>query len=157
MTENPFNVLTAVVAPAILTNACSVLALGTSNRIARVVERARVVVASLSTLPAGMPAHTRRQQELGALKSRSRLLRHALRIIYGALGGFAAAAMLSVIGALASYYDRPFLMQLAAAVALLAGLAAVAGLVTGCSLMVTETGLALQSVDQDVEEALASQ
>ena len=36
---NPFAVLTAVVAPAILTNACSVLALGTSNRLARVVAR----------------------------------------------------------------------------------------------------------------------
>jgi hypothetical protein len=31
---NPFAVLTAVVAPAILANACLVLALGTSNRVA---------------------------------------------------------------------------------------------------------------------------
>ena len=41
--DNPFAVLTAIVAPAILTNACSVLSLGTSNRIARVVDRTRVV------------------------------------------------------------------------------------------------------------------
>ena len=33
LNENPFAVLTAVVAPAILTNACSVLSLGTANRI----------------------------------------------------------------------------------------------------------------------------
>ncbi len=35
--NNPFAILTAIVAPAILTNACSVLALGTSNRLGRVV------------------------------------------------------------------------------------------------------------------------
>ena len=45
--SNPFGVLTSVVAPAILTNACSVLALGTSNRLARVVDRTRVVAGEL--------------------------------------------------------------------------------------------------------------
>src|SRR5271157_4475553 len=48
LASNPFAVLTAVVAPAILTNASSVLALGTSNRLARVVDRTRVVAAELS-------------------------------------------------------------------------------------------------------------
>jgi branched-subunit amino acid transport protein len=43
LANSPFAVLTAIVAPAILTNASSVLALGTSNRFARVVDRTRVV------------------------------------------------------------------------------------------------------------------
>jgi len=54
---NPFAVLTAVVAPAILTNACSVLALGTSNRLARVVDRTRVVARELAALESGGSAH----------------------------------------------------------------------------------------------------
>ena len=37
---NPFTVLTFIAAPAVLTNASSVLALGTSNRFARVIDRA---------------------------------------------------------------------------------------------------------------------
>ena len=37
LTDNPFATLTIVVAPAILTNATSVLCLGTGNRIARVI------------------------------------------------------------------------------------------------------------------------
>ncbi len=48
LNDNPFAVLTAVVAPAILTNACSVLCLGTSSRIARVVDRTRVVSLSIA-------------------------------------------------------------------------------------------------------------
>src|SRR5271165_3376471 len=46
--NNPFAVLTAIVAPAILTNASSVLALGTSNRLGRVVDRTRVVANDIS-------------------------------------------------------------------------------------------------------------
>ena len=41
--NNPFGVLTLIVAPAILTNASSVSALATSNRLARATERARAI------------------------------------------------------------------------------------------------------------------
>jgi hypothetical protein len=39
--ENPFAVMTLIAAPAIVTNAASVLTLGTGNRLARVVDRSR--------------------------------------------------------------------------------------------------------------------
>jgi hypothetical protein len=38
---NPFAVLSLIVAPAVLTNACSVLVLSTSNRLARATDRVR--------------------------------------------------------------------------------------------------------------------
>lgn len=47
---NPFAVLTAIVAPAILTNASSVLALATSNRLARVVVSTHFSLADLDRL-----------------------------------------------------------------------------------------------------------
>ena len=51
LAESPFAALTIVVAPAILTNASSVLCLGTGNRIARVVDRTRALRAELASLP----------------------------------------------------------------------------------------------------------
>lgn len=42
-TDNPFAALTIVAAPAILTNASSVLCLVTGSRLARVMDRARAV------------------------------------------------------------------------------------------------------------------
>jgi len=48
--DNPFAVLTAVVAPAVLTNASSVLSLGTANRIGRIVDRTRILTAELRQL-----------------------------------------------------------------------------------------------------------
>src|ERR1700680_4479978 len=82
LSENPFAVLTAVVAPAILTNASSVLCLGTANRLARVVDRTRVVTAELANFKpasAGYQFHVRQLEHLAA---RGQLLYRALRIMY---------------------------------------------------------------------------
>src|ERR1700758_3880174 len=88
---NPFAVLTAVVAPAILTNACSVLALGTSNRLARGVDRTRVVARELALVENGGDASTSNKNvqgdraywagQLAGLEARTRLLVRALRAI----------------------------------------------------------------------------
>ena len=43
--SNPLGILTFIVAPAILTNASSIMALGTSNRFARAIDRARSLLA----------------------------------------------------------------------------------------------------------------
>jgi hypothetical protein len=153
--NNPFAVLTAIVAPAILTNACSVLALGTSNRIARVVDRTRVLNAELARLEPENPGHAARLRQIDRLRLRSLMLLSALRAIYAALGSFAACALLSVIGALAAFYDLLPLIHLTAMAALAAGLGAVASLVLGCTKMVAETRLALTGMNEEVTDALA--
>jgi hypothetical protein len=55
---NPFAILTFIAAPAILANASSVLALGTSNRFARTIDRTRamirILVVALLTGVAGL-------------------------------------------------------------------------------------------------------
>ena len=79
LTDNPFAVLTAVVAPAILTNACSVLCLGTGNRIARVVDRSRAITAELGALGSGNSEYQLRVTQLERLQGRSHLLLRALR------------------------------------------------------------------------------
>jgi hypothetical protein len=45
---DPFSILTVVVAPAVLTNASSVLALGTNNRPARLADRTHTLTAQIS-------------------------------------------------------------------------------------------------------------
>ena len=74
---------------------------------------------------------------------RTRLLVKALRVIYGSLGLFATAALLSVVGAIipywGTYYGQRALFQVTAGLALLAGAVAVVGLASGCALMVPGT------------------
>lgn len=150
MTDNPFAVLTAVVAPAVLTNACSVLSLGTANRFGRVVDRSRVLVAELAALPPGSEEHQSRVRQLERLRIRGGMLLQALRAFYASLGLFAAAALISVMGSALAYYDQKFAFQAAAAGGLATGGLAVIGLVFGCASMVHETRLAM---DNMVDEA----
>jgi hypothetical protein len=151
--NTPFAVLTAVAAPAILTNACSVLALGTANRIARVVDRTRFINAEMETLPMSSPKYTRRLGELARLRQRSTMLVQALRVLYAALGFFAMAALVTVIGAALAYYHQPS-FEVAAVLALVAGVLAVSGLVYGCTLLVRETRLALVQIGSEVDDVL---
>ena len=153
--DNPFAVLTAVVAPAILTNACSVLSLGTGNRIARVVDRTRALTAEIMSFEAGSPQCESRVKQLDRLHVRAELLLRALRIFYASLGSFAAAALISVVGSALAFYDQRKAFQAAAILGLAIGAFAVTALVGGCMLMVRETRLAVQNLAEEEELARA--
>src|SRR5215831_2648813 len=153
LNENPFAVLTAIVAPAVLTNACSVLCLGTSNRIARVVDRTRVVAAEIASFQSGSSEYQVRVGQLERLQVRAQLLFKALRVLYASLGAFAAAALISVIGSALAFYGQQLAFRAAAMAGLATGVFAVTGLVSGCTLMVRETRLALQNITEEAELA----
>jgi uncharacterized protein DUF2721 len=139
---DPFSILTVVVAPAVLTNASSVLALGTNNRLARVADRAHTVTAQL----AGARDHEVLAAELGALQTRAQLLLRALRCFYLGLGLFASSALISIAGSIVVYYGWPSAFQIAAGIGVACGASAVIALVCGCVLMIRETQLAVQGL-----------
>jgi hypothetical protein len=147
--NNPFAVLTAIVAPAILTNASSVLALGTSNRLGRVVDRTRIVADDVASYDANSPEYLAWSAQLTALEVRAQMLIKALRLFYAALGLFAASALVSVAGSSAAYYGFKFGFELCAGLAILTGASAVIGLSVGCTVMVHETRMAIQSLTEE--------
>lgn len=153
LTDSPFAVLTIIAAPAILTNACSVLCLGTGNRLARVVDRTRVLTVDAHRTehtPEYKAAHAR---QLHRLKARARLILGALRSFYTSLGSFAAAALISVCGAVLESSGGAGVFRAVAAIALVVGAVGVGSLVLGCSFMVQETRLAVRTLEE--EAALA--
>ena len=84
---NPFAVLSLIAAPAILTNACSVLAMSTSNRLARAADRTRELSKQLEESGRlSTPDTDRRLGELTVSEQRTLRLVAALRSIYLALG-----------------------------------------------------------------------
>jgi hypothetical protein len=151
--DNPFAVLTAIVAPAVLTNASSVLSLATANRLARVVDRTRVVTAEIAGLDPALEDYQIRARQMETLQVRAQLLFRALRILYASLGSFAASALISVIGSALAFFAVEVGFRAAAVVGLGAGCFAVAGLVWGCMLLVRETRLALGSIAEEAEYA----
>jgi len=156
VTSNPFAVLTAVVAPAILTNASSVLALGTSNRLARVVDRTRIVAAELARMKTDSRDRNAWTQQLERLHVRSQLLLKALRMFYAGLGLFAASALVSVGGSAAAYYGQRLLFEAMVALAVVTGTSAVIGLASGCVLMVRETQIAVKNLSAEARLLMAA-
>jgi len=155
LVANPFAALTAVAGPAVLTNACSVLALGTSNRIARVVDRTRVVLGHIRNEETGSGLHESWREQLDRLRRRGRLLFTALRAIYAALGAFAACALFSVVGAVGAYYELAGLGRAVALLALATGFLAVGALVTAAIVIVAEIRLALLTMEQGMDDSLS--
>lgn len=149
LTNSPFAALTIIVAPAILTNASSVLSLGTGNRIARVVDRTRVLAAELALLQPTSPRAAAYEEHLRRLRVRGHLLIRALRCFYASIGAFAASALISVIGSLAATTWGDAAFQGMAVLSLVSGTVGVAGLVIGCGLMVRETQLAVRFLEDE--------
>jgi len=156
VTNNPFAVLTAVAAPAILTNACSVLALGTGNRIARVVDRTRNVFVQQSALTPESPAYQAYTSQLGHLRVRAKLLLRALRLFYTALAMFASTALTAIIGSALVAYQAEFAFHVAAVFGLLVGSIGVIAIVFGCSFMIHETRLAITTLSDEHAAAVAA-
>ena len=155
LADNPFAALTTVVAPAVLTNACSVLCLGTSNRIARVVDQSRMVAAELKQLTPGTPQRRPWEDHMGVLRERARYLFWALRLLYASLGSFAAAALIAVIGSAIAATNSLTLFRATAVLGFCTGALGVTGLTIGCALMVREVRLALRQTAAEADAALS--
>jgi len=150
-TTGPFAALSLIVAPGILTNACSVLAMSTSNRLARAVDLARAIAHELEATPADSAGAdtTRRLRELDAADRRSLLLLRSLSAVYTAMAGFATATLSSIIGVV--FASEEGTVRYASEVAaLLAGVVGVGGIVWAAVLLVRETRLAVATLRQRV-------
>jgi hypothetical protein len=152
MDENPLSILTFIVAPAILTNASSISALATSNRLARSVDHARDLFEHIKNPGDESAEHTElRRRLLNYSERRTKLLMQALTSYYVSVGGFAAASLVSILVAVffAAHHDAPRLVALG--VALLAGVVGGLGLVTGSALLVWETRTTLRGLQEEAE------
>lgn len=149
--DNPFAVLTAIVAPAILTNACSVLSLGTANRLARVVDRTRLVAAEIKAHDHNEKDHQGWVEQLHHLQHRAQLLLSALQSFYAALGAFAASALIAVLGGVAAFYQQKEILRFAAIAAVAIGAFAVVTLVRGSVIVVRETRIAVRNLAEEAK------
>ena len=151
---NPFAALSLIVAPAILTNASSLLAMSTSNRLARAVDRARDLAAQIEREEDG-PARVRHLRELGVAETRALILLRVLRSFYIALAGFALAALLSLLGAVVASTRQTTVVGVFELLAIAAGVIAVAALLHGAVLLIQETRMAVGILQERVASARA--
>ena len=97
-------------------------------------------------------------RELTATEQRALLLMRALRSFYTALGGFAGAALLSLLGAVIFGATPTLLTRAIEVVAVAAGLGAVGALVNGSVVLLRETRIAVEVLHEraaNLRESLA--
>ena len=137
-----FAPLTFVVAPALLTNASSVLAMSTVNRMMRTHDRmhdffAKSEAGALSDFLTAQVDHVEKQ---------AALLLRALHSIYVALAAFACATLVTLLGAALISVADALLLHAVAGLGIALGFVGVSGLVVGCVNLFRATHLSLLNI-----------
>jgi len=145
--QSPFAVLTVIVAPAILTNATSVLAMSTINRMLRTRDRMHELLRE-STGP-NPPHGAKFIEQVNRVERQALLLLRALHWIYVALGSFAAASLVTLLGALFGQLGQETMIRVVIGGGLLLGFGGVAGLIGGCVNLFHATRLSLVNIREE--------
>jgi len=143
--QSPFAPLTFVVAPALLTNASSVLAMSTVNRMIRAHDRMHGFFAKSESgqLSDFFLAQVDRVEKQAAL-----LLR-ALHSIYVALAAFACATLVTLLGAALLSVAGPTWIRLFAGLGVALGFVGIGGLVVGCLNLFRATYLSVLNIHDE--------
>src|SRR5262249_36758825 len=152
-TENPFAIITLIAAPAVFTNASSVLALGTGNRLARVVDRTRYLARELHSSSERDESTLLWVNHLSRLEKRGALLVRAMSFFYAAMVPCPAPSRVSFLGASLAGSESRSSFAATEVISFIAGAFGFVGLVVGCPLLVRETRLALLTVSEEAELA----
>lgn len=142
LNNNPFAVLTLIAAPAVLTNATSVLCFITSNRFAFVTERWRTITGELEQLNSTNQDYQVRMRQVKRLERRANLILAALRVLFASVALFATSALVALTGAVLAAVNFTFAW-------LFTGFLAVGGIMFSCICLAREASLALLHVSED--------
>jgi type IV secretory pathway TrbD component len=149
LADNPFAVLTFIAAPAVLTNATVVLASSAASRMLPTRRRMTHLVDKLDQGNLSPEARARLVKHANRVKTQAELLMGALYSIYVALGAFASATLVTLLGAvLASFRDSLWFTALIG-LAILLGVVGVGSLVVGSALLFRATHLSLIGIRED--------
>jgi hypothetical protein len=154
--NNPFAVLTLIAAPAVFTNASSILALGTANRLARTIDRTRDLGNLIANEKLSNEKRRMHAEHIRSMEARTTLLVRAMQAFYTSVGAFAAASLISLLGAGLTYTDYRYAVQFTIFVGLAAGCVGFCGLVTGGMMLVRETRMAVVCLREEAEFMLRS-
>ncbi|HEY1662242.1 MAG TPA: DUF2721 domain-containing protein [Verrucomicrobiae bacterium] len=147
LANNPFAILTYIAAPAILTNATSVLAMSTINRMLRTRDRMHELFRESET----KASDAEFIEQVNRVERQAGYLLKALHWIYVALGAFAGASLVTLLGALFGELGHELLIRSGIGAGLVLGFVGVAGIVGGCVNLLHATRLSLINISEEAE------
>jgi hypothetical protein len=149
LSPNPFALLSLIAAPAVLTNAASVLALSTSNRFLRASERMRALSVKTEDKKLSHELRTLFATQANRTERQALLLLAGLRAAYVGIGSFASASLISILGAGLATTRLHLGFQILAALALVVGMVGAGSLVLACFRLMTATRVSMQNMTEE--------
>ncbi len=151
--SNPFIMLTFIVAPAVLTNACALLAMSTSNRFARAIDMAKEIARQIDN---GSDMTSSRLDRLvndfTTAETRGLLLLKAVRCFYLSLSCFALVALVSLLGSVSAMLKSQAVETIFLSFVLLLGGIAVGAIVYGVILLIREIRMVMTVMHRRINE-----
>jgi hypothetical protein len=161
LSQNPFALLSLIAAPAVLTNSASVLVMSTTNRFLRASERMRALAVRVEEKKITPGLRGLVHTQVDRTERQAVLLLGALRAAYTAIGSFASASLISILGAgIAATTAPQFGFHVMAGLALVVGVIGAAALVIACARLMAATRLSMMNMAEEAalirkhEEAL---
>lgn len=149
VSQSPFVVVTFIVAPAMLTNAASVLAMSTINRMLRTRERMSELYAFSESGPGPDRDADYILSQVNRVERQGILLLRALRAIYAALGSFAAATLVTLLAAVFEQTHFTTLYRPLTTTGIIAGSFGVAALTVGTFDLFRATRLSMLNISEE--------
>ncbi len=146
LVHSPFAALTFIAAPALLTNATSVLAMSTINRMLRTRDRMHELFIQSESGETSKFRSAHFLQQVDRVERQGVLLLTALRWIYLALAAFVSATLVTLLGASLASFQGALWFRFLVGLGLVLGFIGVAGLVLGSLNLFQATQLSLLSM-----------
>ena len=162
LSANPFALLSLIAAPAVLTNAASVLVMSTSNRFLRASERMRGFAIRIEEKKMAPATRALLRRQVDRTERQAVLLLGALHAAYVAIGSFAGASLISILGAGLAATSQRLGFHLMVGLALAVGFLGAGGLVWACVKLLAATRLSMLNMSEeaalirDHEQSLAA-
>jgi hypothetical protein len=147
-TQNAFQLLTFIAAPALLTNASAVLVLSTSNRFARAVDRARKLEE--------LPDTAEHERALKRVVRRALALNRSLTAFYVAVASFAIGTFSELLGGGIAAIVRGEIAPLITLVGLFVAAVGTFAIAIGAAFLVAETWDAYRGLREEARDVLGS-
>jgi hypothetical protein len=149
LSQNPFALLSLIAAPAVLTNSASVLVMSTTNRFLRASERMRALAVRVEEKKLTPALRALARKQVDRTERQAVLLLGALRAAYTAIGSFASASLISILGAGLASTSLELGFHAMAALALAVGVVGASALVVACVRLLTATRLSMLNMSEE--------
>ncbi|HEV8541883.1 MAG TPA: DUF2721 domain-containing protein [Verrucomicrobiae bacterium] len=147
--QSPFQFLSLIAAPALLTNATCVLAMSTINRMLRTRDRMHELFLEGKSGQQEMSEEF--LEQVGRVERQARLLLHALGAIYVALGCFAGGTLMTLIGLALNQFIHSSILTLFVLVGITLVFVGVSSLIFGSARLFQATQISLLNLQAEAD------